>query len=219
MKIDISFMHQFKYLMMTSTQVQLPRMCFKDRYKYWYLCWNKQLSLYQWFSEESKIFKKQFFPHTREELTRIGMQFFQVFISIRGHLQPKTCFDSVIVWDVLDSIVLEIQYVSCRTLQSLGEDALRVETLVASWFAYTVWSFLLFHFVFFETKTIGKKSFRWFAYRLLSANFVYHAPIGLHEVVPQAFLSSSFVCLRSLKLCCAVARQLHNIFRYIYIYI
>ena len=38
-------------------------------------------------------------------------------------------------------------------------------------------------FVFFETKNVGRRSFRWFAYRSPSAIFIYHAPIGLHKVV------------------------------------
>ena len=61
-----------------------------------------------------------------------------------------------------------------------------------------VGGFSAFYFVFFETKNVGRRSFRWFAYHLPSAIFVYHA-------LPQAFLPSS--CLTSLKLCCAVARQ------------
>ena len=52
--------------------------------------------------------------------------------------------------------------------------------------------------MFFETKNVGRRSIRWFAYRLPSAIFVYHA-------LPQAFH-----CLTSLKLCCAVARQPHG---------
>ena len=71
--------------------------------------------------------------------------------------------------------------------------------------------FLPFHFVFVKTKNIGRRSFRWFTYCLPSAIFVYHAFIGLHEVVPQAFPSSSFFGLTSFELCCAVARQLHEL--------
>ena len=69
--------------------------------------------------------------------------------------------------------------------------------------------FSQFHFVFFETENVGKRSFRWLAYRSPSAIFVYHAPIGLHEALPQAFPSGSFFCLTSFKLCCVLAR-LHS---------
>ena len=65
-----------------------------------------------------------------------------------------------------------------------------------------VGGFSQFHFVFFETENVGKRSFRWLAYRSPSAIFVYHAPIGLHEALPQVFPSSSFVCSTSFKLCC-----------------
>ena len=65
-----------------------------------------------------------------------------------------------------------------------------------------------FRFIFLESKNVGRRSFRWFAYRLPTAIFVYHA-------LPQVFPSSS--CLTSLKLCCTVARQLHG-HLHIYIY-
>ena len=68
----------------------------------------------------------------------------------------------------------------------------------------------------FETKNVGIRFFQWFAYRLPSAIFVYHAPIGLHEVVAPTFPQSL------LKLCYTVARQLYGhlqLYIYIYIYI
>ena len=58
-------------------------------------------------------------------------------------------------------------------------------------------------------KNVGRRSFQWFAYRLPSAIFVYRAPIGLHEKVTTG-VPTSVVCLTSLKICCAVARQLHG---------
>ena len=105
---------------------------------------------------------------------------------------------------------------SRRTSRSSEEGAPLVEVLVASGFAYEA-----FHRTTsssLELKNVGTRSFRLFAYRLLSAVFVYHATIGLHEGVPHAFPPSS--CLTLLKLCCAVARQLHGHLQlYIYIYI
>ena len=68
-----------------------------------------------------------------------------------------------------------------------------------------VWSFSPFHFVFFETKSVGRRSFPWFSYRLPSAIFVYHA-------LPQAFPSSS-----SLSFVALLPGNRADIFNYIYI--
>ena len=86
--------------------------------------------------------------------------------------------------------------------------ALWIEALVTSRFAYE--AFRRFTSSFLEAKRWYKVLLmvRAIAYRLLSAIIVYHAPIGLHEVVPDALPPLS--CLTSLKLWCAVATQLHE---------
>ena len=99
-----------------------------------------------------------------------------------------------------------------KTSQSSGEGAPRVETLVAPRFAYkafrrsTTSSSL-------KPETLVEGFFRWFAYRLPSAIFVYHAPLGLREIVPPAF--PQFSCLTSLKLC--YTGNCTDIFSYIYV--
>ena len=80
-------------------------------------------------------------------------------------------------------LLLEIRV--SQNLAKLGGGCTVVETLVASRFAYEA-------FRRFTSSCV-------FAYRLLFAIFVYHAPTGLHEVVPHAFPLSS--CMTSLTLC------------------
>ena len=76
----------------------------------------------------------------------------------------------------------------------------RVETLVASRFVYEA-----FHcstsFLFFETKNIGRRLFRWFAYRSLSAIFFFSCSttgvptILLSDVIKFFFLLFFFYFL------------------------
>ena len=107
---------------------------------------------------------------------------------------------------------------SRRTSRSSGVGAPRVETLVASLFAYEAFRHSASSSL--KPKTLVEGPFYSSCYRLPSAIFVYHAPIGLHEVVPRAFPQS--FSLTSLKLCYTVAWQLYGhpqLYIYIYLYV
>ena len=123
-----------------------------------------------------------------------------------------------------------LKYVSRRTSRSSGEGAPRVKTLVAYRFAYE--AFRRSPFFFFETKNVDRRSFRWFAYRLPSAIFVYHsilqAYMKYHNIL-QACISSTARAptillpdvIEALLRCChaTVRTSSADIYIYIYIYI
>ena len=118
----------------------------------------------------------------------------------------------------MNGILFKLEIRVLQNLAKLGGGCIAGWNFGGIWIC--VWGFSPFRLVYFETKSVSRRSFRWLAYRLPPTIFVYHAPIGLHEVVPPAFLKSS--CLTLLKLCYTVARQLYGHLQpatYIYIYI